>query len=222
MSRPSATLGVYVSLYAAQGILLPTENAMLGIQAMTRFLEAQSHSDTDENFALLREVGSILQVDVVDTLNRSTTRATTLESYIQSLKNVIILTERKLEELNVLYEQQKDESREKRNAARDMERELKTALRDQDYGRASDIEEQLATANSDYAAIDTKTDQTGDMIDRFETLLDIAKDRYQAVSNNREILIAGLRVIDVPGIKDLNILEKGSKWSRRGGSGFFQ
>lgn len=221
VNRPSSMLGIFVSLYASQGTILPTMNAENGIEALKKLLEAQTRSDTDENFALLREVGGILQVNIVDTLNRSSERAKTLDEYTRALEKSIDLMERKLQELEVLYDAQKEETKELRSEIRDRERELKTALRDQDYGTASDIEEGLASMNSAYAEIDTKTDQTGDMIDRFEDLYDIAKSRYQAITNNREILIAGLRVIDVPGIKDLNILEKGTNWRRSRGSRIF-
>lgn len=215
-NRPGATLGIYVGLYVSQGMILPTQGAVLGLDAMARFIEAQSRSDTDENFALLREVGSVLQVDLVDTLNRSPTRAKTLDEYTQSLRNVIVLTERKIQELEILHDRQRDTTREKRNEVRDLERNLRNVLRDQDYAQASDLEQQLAKANSEFAEMETKTEQTGDMLDRFEELLEIAQERLQAVTVNREILIAGLRVIEVPGISDLNILEKGSRWSRRG------
>lgn len=221
-NRPSANLGVFVTLYTSQGILLPTQGALLGMDAMARFLEAQLRSDTDENFALLREVGAVLQVNIVDTLNRSTKRAETLDEYTQSLKNAVILTERKLEELDVLYDKQRTDTRDKRNEVRDLERKLRTALNDQDYGEASDIEEELTVLTTEHASLEVKTDQTNDMMDRFETLLEVAQERLQAVQNNREILIAGLRVIDVPGIKDLNILEKGAKWSKRGSQSIFE
>ena len=221
LNRPSANLGVFVTLYTSQGIILPTQGALLGMDAMARFLEAQSRSNTDENFALLREVGAVLQVNIVDTLNRSTKRAEALDIYIQSLRNVIVLAERKMQELEVLYENQRTETRDKRGEIRDLEKKLRTALKNQDYGEASEIEEQLTGITTDHAEIEIKTDQTKDMIDRFEALIEVAKERQQAVENNREILIAGLRVIDVPGIKDLNILEKGRPWSKRGSTSIF-
>lgn len=220
-SRPSAAMGIFVGIFVSQGTILPTQGAMLGVDTITKFLEAHLRSDTDENFALLREVGAVLQVDIVDTLNRSTQRSQTLDEYTKSLKNVITLSERKIEELDILHDRQKTESREKRNTARDIERSLRTALKDQDYAQASDLEQSLAEANSAQATIETKTDQTKDMMDRFESLLEVAQERYQAVTVNREILVAGLKVIDVPGISDLNILEKGKKWNRRGSSGLF-
>lgn len=220
-NRPSASLGVFVSIYTAQGIFLPTQGALLGMDAMARFLEAQLRSDTDENFALLREVGAILQVDIVDTLNRTSKRAQALDDYSQSLRNAIILMERKVQELDILYDNQRADTREKRNEVRDLERKLRTALKDQDYAEVSDIEERLTVLTAEHAEMELKTDQTDDMNDRFDTLLEIAQERLEAVENNREILIAGLKVIDVPGIQDLNILQKGSVWSRRGSRSIF-
>lgn len=220
-TRPSSPLGIFASLYLAQGVIIPAQSALDGMEAIAKVLEGQKSSTSNENFALLKEVGAVLQVDIIDTLNRSDDRVKALDTYTQSLKNAGILIERKLEELEALHDTQRDQVREQRSEVRDLERALRNVLRDQDYAEAGDIEEQLAEKNAKFAEIETQEEQTGDMIRRFTSLLEVAGERLQAVQNNREILIAGLRVIDVPGIVDLNILEEGRSWRRRGGSSIF-
>ena len=219
--KPGGTLGVFTGLYLSQGIILPVKTAMMGIDIMRRFMEAEGQSNSDENFALLREIGGVLQVNIVDTLNRSTDRTTVLDQYIASLKNSTVLLDRKLAELTVLQEKQREDVKEKRTIARDLERTLKNALKNQEYGNAADMEEDVAAASAASTEISTKYEQTGDMIDRMEALSAIASKRLQAIENNREIMIAGLKVINVPGISDLNILEEGKSWRKKGGSGIF-
>ncbi len=221
VQKPGGPLGIFAGLYLSQGIILPVRTAMMGIDTMRRFMEAEGRSDTDENFALLREIGGVLQVNISDTLNRSTDRTSILDQYITSLKNSTVLLERKLAELTALLEKQREEVKEKRTTARDLERTLQKAFNNQEYGEAADLEEAVATANAAYAEISTKEDQTKDMIDRMETLSAIASKRLQAIENNREILIAGLKVINVPGISDLNILEEGKPWRKKRGSSIF-
>jgi hypothetical protein len=221
-NRPSGLLGIYSGLYTAQGIFLPVQGAIIGMKSLGNILKGQANSISDENFALLREVGAILQVNIIDTLNRSTNRSASLDIYTQSLRNIGILAERKIVELTALNGTQKIELKEKRETARDIDRKLKTSLKNQDYSSATELEEELTNANGLFAEIKTKKEQTDDMIKRFETLLDIVVDRLQAVETNREILIAGLRVIDVPGIADFNILEEGKPWRKRKGSSIFE
>jgi len=220
-TRPSATIGIFSGIYTSQGVILPVNTAMIGFEAITNILKGHSQANTDENFAILREIGDVLQVDIVDLLNRSNNRVQTIDNYTQSLRNTGILTERKIYELTAMYENLSAKRKEERTIARDIERNLKNALKDQDYSEASTYEEELAHANADLAETETKEKQAKDMIDRMEGLYDITGDRLQAIENNREILIAGLRVINVPGIADFNILEKGKSWKKRGSEDIF-
>ena len=220
-TRPSAAIGVYSGIYTSQGVLLPVATAQMGFESMTKILAGHSQANTDENFTILREIGDILQVDIVDLLNRSNDRVQTIDNYTQSLRNTGILTERKVNELTATYDNLVTKRKEERKTSRDIDRNLNTALKDQDYSAASTYEEELAYANSALAETTTKEKQAKDMIDRMEGLYEITGDRLQAVETNREILIAGLRVINVPGISDFNILEKGKSWKKRGSEDIF-
>lgn len=221
-NRPSGLLGIYSGIYTSQGIFLPVKSAFESMKAVINILKEQSNSTSNENFALLREVGEVLQVNIIDALNRSPDRTVAIDTYTQSLRNTGILIERKIEELQAINEVQKDEVKEKRDITRSLEKKIRKVLKDQEYAEASELEEQLAEANASHAEISTKEEQTDDMIKRFKTLLDVAVERLQAVEANREILIAGLRVIDVPGIADFNILEEGKSWKKKKGSSLFE
>ena len=220
-TRPSAPIGIYTGLYISQGIILPVHTAYNGIISIGKIIEGQLQTDTDENFAVLREIGDVLQINIIDLLNRSTDRAEALNNYTQSLRNVGILTERKINEITANKDRLTILRKEQQKTARDINRSLTTAMRDQDYGEASDLQEQLSKANAILAETETEEDQAKDMINRMEDLYDITGDRLQAIESNRGILIAGLRVINVPGIADFNILEKGKSWKKRGTEDIF-
>ena len=221
-NRPSGILGIFSGIYTSQGVFLSVQSAANGMQAIANILKGQTESISDENFALLREVGDILQVDVIDMLNRSSNRVSALDTYTQSLRNIGILTERKITELTALNDKQNITVKEERKEVRTIEGDLRDALKKTDYGTASELEQQLAEKKVSFAEISTQEEQSDDMIDRFDTLLEVTAERLQAVEINREILIAGLRVIDVPGIADFNILEKGKKWRKRRGESIFE
>ncbi|MBM3231122.1 hypothetical protein FJZ28_02225 [Candidatus Peregrinibacteria bacterium] len=217
--RPSATMGIFSGIFTSQGVFLPVKSAILGFETQQKILEGFARADTDENYALLLEVGNILQVDIIDTLNRSANRRETLDTYIQSLRNTGILLERKIGELEMLLDEVQNEVREQKKLTREIEKIVKKAVKDQDYAVASEKEQELQTAKADLAEMETKAGQTEDMLGRFRELYGVAAVRLQAMDNNREILIAGLKVIEVPGIKDLGILEQGKSYKTRGRGG---
>ena len=217
--RPSAALGLYVAAYLSQGIFLPVRSAWIGIEAQKALFARQGDPDTDETFTLLQELGNILQVDVPDILNRSPDRRETLDQYLQTLHNVFALAERKRTELESAAETLKEEEREKRNTAQDLEREINRALDNKDYTGAGSRQRELTKAQGDLAEVESKREQTEDIKDRFEELLDVAKDRVVAIEANRLILIAGLQVIELPGVEDLDILLDRGRRQRRNTTG---
>ncbi len=217
--RPSAVMGIFSGIFTSQGVFLPVKSAILGFETQQKILEGFARADTDENYALLLEVGNVLQVDIIDTMNRRTDRRETLDTYIQSLRNTGILLERKIGELETLLDELRGKVREQKKLTRDIEKVVKKAVKDQDYAVASEKEQELQTAKADLAEMETRASQTEDMLGRFSELYGVAAVRLQAMDNNREILIAGLKVIEVPGIKDLGILEKGKNYKTRGRGG---
>lgn len=205
--RPSAPLGIFVSAYLAQGIFLPVQSASIGIDAQRKLIAAQGNAASDETFALLQEFGNVLQVDVSDILNRSMDRRRTLDDYLQSLHNVYVLAERKITELEESATTLEDEEREKRKSVSDLERTIKKAMDEEDYTSAGSRQKELSDAQGELAKVTTKREQAEDIADRFKKLLKIAQHRIMAVESNRLILIAGLKVIQIPGIEDLRILQ---------------
>jgi hypothetical protein len=190
-------------------MFLSVESAIAGITAGRKLASGQGGA-TDETFILLQELGNILQVDVEDTLNRSTERRKALDEYLQSIHNIFVLSERKISGLTTATETLEEEEREQRKATQLIQREIDKAMENEDYTAVGSRQRDLADAESDLAAITSRREQSSDVADIFAKLLDIAKERIIAIESNRVILIAGLKVIKLPGIEDLNILlEKG-------------
>ncbi|TSD00511.1 MAG: hypothetical protein Greene101449_121 [Candidatus Peregrinibacteria bacterium Greene1014_49] len=214
-SRPSAALGLYITAYLSQGIFLPVHSAWMGIEAQKKLFLGQGSSSADETFTLLQELGNILQVNVSDILNRSSDRRETLDQYLQGMHNVYVLAERKKTELESSAEALRTEEREKRKLADDIDREIKRALENEDYTGAGSRQQELGKAQGKVAEVQTKREQTEDIGDRFLELLEVAQHRIVAIEANRLILIAGLQVVQLPGIEDLDILlEKGKRRNR--------
>ena len=206
--RPSHVLGIYTSMYLAYGAFLPVRTAMLGITAQQQIWLGQTQPETSETFALLREFGSIMQVDIVDSLNRSTNREETLDTYTRSLANIMELAERKMRELTTLQEELGSQRKEQKKLVNDLERAIQDAIKKEDYTFASSKQEELVALKADLTKIETKEEQADDILKPYEKLMEIAQKRQNAIEKNKRILIAGLKVIDVPGIEHLDILEE--------------
>jgi len=216
--RPSPTMGVFTSSYLAQGAFVNVQAATLGIFAQKKLLTGQSLPASSETFTLLQELGTALQVDIVDMLNRAGNRGEALDAYVESLKGIGGLSLRKKKELEQLQATLQTKRKDEKAVLRDLESDLRKVLKNEDYGRASSLQEEIAAAGSALAQTEVKLDQTDDILDRYEELLEIAEERLIAIENNREIIIAGLRVFEVPGIEDLGILDEGKPF-RRGSRG---
>ena len=212
--RPSASLGLYATLHLAQGAFLQVQTAKAGIEAQQKLLIGQMEPESSETFSLLKEFGIILQVDIADMLNRSTDRQEALERYERSLANITELAQRKERELAALEETLRTQQKEQRNTVRALQKAINDALKAKEYEVASAKQEENTSANAKLAETETRLEQTNDIQKIYRELLEIAEKRQRALAENRKILIAGLKVMNVPGVEELGILEKEGFLSR--------
>lgn len=206
--RPGPTLGTYVTLYLAQGAFLRSHTALDGISAQQKIIAGQVNNMSDEVYALLSSLGDLLQTNISDILDRSPDRSASLDSYVDSLRATAVAADRKKNELIALLDQQENSERDQRRTSRELDSTIRDALRNEDFHSAAALQEEAAQAKTALADIETKKDQTETILKSYKDLLEIATDRLNAIQKNRDALVAGVKVTDVPGIEDLNILEK--------------
>jgi len=183
-----------------------TRSALEGINVLLEIFESDASITEDETFALLQEYGAILQVDIVDTLNRSLDRATTLDQYLHGLTQMNELVAQKIAQLKTTLEDIGGVRSEQRKQVRAIEREINLALKAKDYSLAGPKQEELTEWKGKLAETESRESQTKQVLKMIEKLSKIGVERANAITKNREILIAGLQVIEVPGIEDLGIL----------------
>lgn len=204
-SRPAALLGIYVATFLAGVTALP-QSPVIGVnEGLSLLVDNQEHPD--QSFALLQELGTVLQVNVTDMLNRSIDRQQALDAYVNTLQS---LYDRSKAQVTALQQQQKDlqtQQRDKQRIVSNIQHDLNLALQKQDYTTASTKQEQIVPAQADAAAVQSKLQQLNSTLTIFNQLNGIANKRLAAIKANREVLIAGLHVVDVPGIGDLGILQ---------------
>lgn len=214
--HPSALLGVYMSNFIMHTSVF--KSALEGISAQMEYLFDDDRIQ-DEAFALLEEFGSMLQVDVMDMLNRSTERPNAFDDYVRELTQLRSVSEIRLEALEQEADTISDERREARKEAGDIQRALNVSIREENFSTAGSLQERLIEAETTLAEVEAREDKQRSIIRLFKDLIEVAGERLAALNTNRDAFIAGIKVIDVPGVDDLGLIENGTYRDRRN-SGF--
>ena len=192
-------------MFTAQNQLLKVFSPLSGIDAQIKFMRS-GNTDTDETYALLQEYGTVLSIDIIDMLNRSLDRADALNKYSASLYAMNGRIKQKITELKERRDDIETERRAKKKVVNKVKRTIRHALKDKNYAIAGPKQEELGKLEAELAEIKTRERQTKKIYKISRDLLEVGEDRHEAIARNREILIAGLQVIEVPGIEDLKIV----------------
>jgi hypothetical protein len=202
--RPTALLGPYVASFLSQGNSL-AKTAILGVQHITAFFERTVQDE--EAYALLQDIGNALAVDVQDMLNRSPNRGQALDTYIASLTELQKASQSQLEALEGRLDTAQDDRREKQRTLTALERQLRDAINNEDYTTAGTLQTQISDAREPVAAADAVAEELQTLVDVYEEVLEVSDTRLTAMTSNREVLIAGVKIVDVPGIADIGIIQ---------------
>lgn len=206
--RPAAVLGVYAAQFLSGNAVPATGSAVLGIAAQLQLYFGQQ-TDSQDTAAVLSQLGTTLQVDVPDMLDRSADRGDALDEYLAFLEGAMEEARVARDAVAAEGDVFDDDVSAKRKEAGTLRREVNTAVRNKDFSLAGAKQELLGIAEAKVAELDAKRRQLSGMEDLFDELLEVAEERLAAVTSNRDALIAGITVIELPGVTDLGILQKG-------------
>lgn len=219
-ARNPALLGVFVTEYLTTApSAMAAESAVLGVGAQAQILYAQQ-TIQDPDYDLLQAFGDALQVDVAELLNRSVDRQEVLETYTHALTNVATRSNDRLKELSSQLEELKKLATVQNHDRSLAEREMQKALKDKDFNSAGERQKKLSELQALYAETDLKRKQIQSLKDTFDDLLTLYGKKILAIQQNREALIAGIKVIDVPGADELQVLEKRRTTRMQSGDGY--
>ncbi len=216
--RAAPLLGVYVNMFLADGLAVPVSAARAGIEAQLALHSLPTEEHVEDLYALLEEFGAVLHVDIDDLLNRSDSRAKTLDAYAVGLGNITERSTRRFEDVKEQITQLKAAEREKKATVSGLDKEVKKAVKAKDFSTAQETQKNLAIAQGELTETQSQLKEMTNIQSTLKELLEIAQDRISALQQNREVLIAGLKVVDVPGVEDLGVLQgRTKKGSTRGG-----
>ncbi len=207
-NTPRAPLiGVHAATFLGTEATNLIHGSLDGITAVDTLQGRAPTSNGNETFALLERFGQLLSVDVMDVLNRSTNRAETLTAYLKELTDTTTQAEQRKELIEGEVDALNDVRREQNRTVTTLERDGRNALRNNEFEKAGRNQQDLQTARTNLETTEAKIDEREEIITLFERLIPVAKERIDAIDKNREVLIAGLKVVDVPGIEDLGLIQ---------------
>jgi hypothetical protein len=203
--RPSALLGTYIASYLGQGTSL-SRSAIVGAQQqIALFFERTAQEN--ESYQILQDIGSALSVNIQDMLNRSTNRARDLDGYVDALRTLAAAAQRQHEALDSQLDTANETLREKRRHHSDLQRELTKSIRDKDYVTAGGLQDGVNDAQTEVAIAEADVKELRNIIALYDDVLELAEIRTSAIVANRDVLIAGVKVVDVPGIADIGVVQ---------------
>lgn len=203
--RPSALLGVQVALFLAKTAEASVKTALQGVE-IQQALRAEEGEHVSEAFRILSALSDALGVDIADMLNRSTERRETLDAYVTALTGYFEAAKAQAELLAQEQREKEAEARAKRTAASTVSRDLNRARSDKDYATVSQKQEQLIQAQTEQATADAQVREVRTTLNVMNELIDVTSQRLSAIAENREIILSGLSVVEVPGIDDLGLI----------------
>ena len=112
------------------------------------------------------------------------------------------------------------DSRTAQKTLSDIRKRLNDAKVKNDFATSGSLQKDLVDAQTNVAQINAQQQETRDTLTTYKNLATIADERIKAIEENREALISGLKVVDIPGIDSLGILQGGS--SKPGGTSIYQ
>ncbi|MSR87488.1 hypothetical protein EXS70_04975 [Candidatus Peribacteria bacterium] len=205
--RPGSLLSIYTSQFLADGPAMPVFAAMDGVKAQLRLHALPTEENVDDLYALLEEFAAVLHVDISDLLNRSDERTETLDLYQNGLANITERSTRRSEEIAQQLATAKTTQTEQKKTVSGIDKELKAAVKAKDFSTAQERQKELAAAREELTQTELQSKELTSIQSILKELLDIAGKRITALESNREVLIAGLKVVDVPGVDDLGVIE---------------
>lgn len=220
-SRPAALLGTYATSFLASGYSL-SRTALIGAEQQI-ILFFEKNQQENESYQLLQDFGNALAVDIPDFLNRSPDRSASLTQYTDALKAYQAAAQR---QQDVLKERQKEAQNKRRELTKELsalERDQDRAVRQKDYVTAGSLQDAISDKSQEVAEADTEEKQLRDTDYLYTQALRLADTRLTAMEANREVLIAGVKIVDVPGIANIGILKdaKSTDRLRNNGNGYF-
>lgn len=204
-TRPSAPLGIHLSTYLSKEEA-PVHGARESLTLLSPLVRT---SDTTETlFLTIQTLGNLVQTNIVEAMNKNPERGEVLNRYITLLHSALQNAQKDKGNLDDQRDHLVEKEREQRSTLRKIQKEIDTAERAGDFQTMGSRQRALREAKGEHGKIEASVDELENTREILDDLTRIAEERLNAIEENREALMAGIRVVEIPGIEKLGILEK--------------
>lgn len=161
----------------------------------------------EEDTLLLQHILDLLMTDVQGLLNRSLNRDEALAEHVADIEFATEEGRSRLRDLGDREEDLEDDERRLRSGVNDLQDELRDALASGEPVGATLLIQDIVARQSELAAVQTDLLVTSELARSFEDALIPLEERLEAILANRDALLAGVKVVDLPGVEELGVLE---------------
>lgn len=181
--------------------------------------EGETRVDTE----LLKTLVTLLSTDVQELLNRSSNREDALDVYAQSIETHAQYGQIRLRALQDKADSAEDDRRRHDRRTRELRNEINDAISGGNASKISLLTDELIQKQKLLGQADADQIVASSLAEAYGDVLTPLEERFTAINANRDPLIKGVKVVDMPGVDELKIIdfENGSINLRRRGRSFF-
>ncbi len=207
-NRGASLMGVFVAEYLSQSPFFTAVQGAIDAVTVHALIFENKSNVSDPDFALLEAFSDALQVDVQDLLNRSDNREQALDGYSEALMNVAQRANERRKELQSLSADLSTQSKINKKELTAAQKALKTAIDSKEFDGAGEVQDLVLEKKKMQAELDTKIANTNQVIKVLDANLTFFGEKLLAMQRNREALIAGITIIDIPGVEELKLIQR--------------
>lgn len=168
---------------------------------------AIGETGTEAHTELLNTLVKLLGTDVQILLNSASDREDALDLYIESIESHAQHGHIRMRSMLDDVEEHEDDKRRFERRVKDIRNEIDDAIGEGDTARVSILTDELIQKQQALAEADSNLIVKEHLSEAYEDVLTPLDERLKAINANRQALIQGVKVIDMPGVEDLEIIE---------------
>lgn len=209
--RPGAPLGIHISMYLS-AVEIPARGALDSISILAPL--ARSPATAEAPFTTIQTLGVLVQTNIAEAMNGAPDRGNVLNRHLALLRSALQDAQRDQEHLEENRRQLQEKERDQRNTIRTLQKGIDAAEKAGDFASVGPQQKALSNTKGEHGQTEASLEEMKSTAKILEDLANLAEERLSAIEQNREALMSGIRIMEIPGIEALGILEKGEK-SRR-------
>ncbi|OGJ57876.1 hypothetical protein A3H22_01920 [Candidatus Peribacteria bacterium RIFCSPLOWO2_12_FULL_55_15] len=210
-TRPSASLGIHLSTYLSK--LETTVHGALENTAIIYTL-ARTSDTTETPFMTIQTLGNLIQTNIVEAMNKNPERGDVLNRHLTLLRSTLQNAQKDKRNLEDSLHQLVGKEREQRNTLRTLQKEINAAEKAIDFQAVGFHQRALREAKGEHGKTEASLDELEKTMEILDDLTSLAEERLNAIEENRKALMAGIRVVEIPG---LGTSPRRSRRQERGG-----